>query len=154
MRTIAAKYPANSAFSAQVTAAKLKLKNACPDALDHKLYRLEKRAAEKLGAMFGLKPPTPIAVHALADLHYEAQYVVDGELVRPEPNQCPWQAARAYVAHKDLEVNLFPGKPLHKQSTSSSSSSLSLASSSKSVRFADIEAKVRVFDTTAAPKNL
>ena len=154
MRTIAVKYPFDSSFAQEVTAAKLKLKNTSPDALARAINGLGKQETTKIRALFGLKPPTPVLIHALADLHFEAKYIVSGKPMSPPANQSPWKAAQDYVNFKPFEINQHPGKPISLRSGSASSSTLSATGSQKSVRFAEIEAQIKEFDKFAPPKDI
>jgi hypothetical protein len=111
--------------------------------------RLQRKTFTGAKTKFFFAPPTPMLINALADLHIEATYQFGDELIRPEPPPSPWQAARAYVDYKEKEVNENPGSPLPRRNASVGSA-LS-AESHKSVRFAEIEAEVRLFNKKDPP---
>lgn len=128
---------------------KLKIKNEHPEYMAGLIKKYEKKTLTRLATNFGFKPATPSLIDAMASLHMEAKYKIGNDIVSVTPPACPWEAAKAYVALKDQEVNTNPGRPLPKRDGSMDSTSST--GSQKTVRFAKDEAQVRLFNNELPP---
>lgn len=148
MKAYTPRYPSDSTQSEQITELKLKLKNECPVLLGEYVGKLERKAKKSIKGILGVTPKPPIFVKALADLHLEATYEKDGAVFVPAEPKNGWQAAKAFLAMKDSQVNPHPGRPMRSGSNASqtsASSSTSNVPSVKSVQWAETLAEVRVF---------
>lgn len=125
---------------------KLKFKNEKPEYIKKVIDTHAKRAFTPMRTNFGMKPPTPAVVEALANLHFETTYSKLENIPAPADK---WEAASTYAKFKDVAQNPFPGRPLPKRNPSLDSS-LS-GTSGKSVRWAEEEAEYKTFDKNEPP---
>jgi hypothetical protein len=141
MKTYASRYPTESTYNVILDEHKLKLKNARPEALADLIDKKHSSGSARIKSLIGFKHKPPIVIQALADLHLEAKYQIDGKAMIPLKPKDGWEAAKAYVGFKDLQVNPHPGKPIPSRSPStalsSSVESELLGSTGKTVRWAD-----------------
>lgn len=144
MKTYSSKIANSSIHAEHLEAAKLKLKNADPKALSTFIEQTHARKLKSFQAKLGFKPPVPIMVHALSDLHIEAVYHdKQGNPHKPPMPADPWDSARAFVSlrHNQIDPAAANVRAIKLKSKSFAASSAGLVGAvgcnlgAKSVRF-------------------
>ena len=132
---------------------KLKLINVPSNKLQETLQKAQDKYKGKLSTkllgLVGLKATKPTVVKAMSDLHLTHDYEVP--VAKPKD---AWEAARAFIKHRDKLKNPHPGTPVVCAPPSRSASTASAGASSvkkaatgpKELRWADVLEEIRLID--------